>query len=194
MTHSISSTSTPRPIPKTKQITQRTDENGCLFLRKIGPCVHHPLEGWYVDRCLPKVFVVWCHRRPKTGLRGLFLHHDNASARTAATTVDFLTVSEVQLLPHPPYSPDLSPCGFFLVPEVKKQQKGRVPCLRAPNMHGERSRGLLKTANQPGLRSGTRHMAKCLAAEGGFFGKMEELFCLVSPINNNNENDNNEEL
>ena len=32
----------------------------------------------------------------------------------------------MQLLPHPLYSPDLSPCNFFLFPEVKKQLKGTI--------------------------------------------------------------------
>ena len=91
------------------------------FLGKSGNVVIIPLEDrrtvtedWYVHHCLPKVFEVWCQRRPKTGLRGLFLHHDNASAHTAATTVAFLNESDVLLLPHPLYSPDLSPCDFFL--------------------------------------------------------------------------------
>ena len=47
--------------------------------------------------------------------------------RHAATTVDFLNESEVQLLPHAPYSPDLSPCDlFYPIPEVKKQLKGTL--------------------------------------------------------------------
>ena len=53
----------------------------------------------------------------------LFLLHDNASAHTAATTVDIFNESEAQLLPHPPYSPDLSPWDFLLLPEMKKQLK-----------------------------------------------------------------------
>jgi len=27
--------------------------------------------------------------------------------------------------PHPPYSPDLAPCDFFLFPRMKGQKKGR---------------------------------------------------------------------
>ena len=79
-----------------------------------------------MHHCLTKVFEVWCQSRPKTGLRGRFLHHEDASAHTAATTVAFLNESEVQLLPHPPYSPDLSPCDFFLFPEVKRRLKGTL--------------------------------------------------------------------
>ena len=39
--------------------------------------------AWYVDVCLPQVFQAIRERRPKTGNRGLFLHHDNAPAHTS---------------------------------------------------------------------------------------------------------------
>ena len=80
-----------------------------LFLRKIGHVATIPAEDkrtvtadWYVYHCLSKVSEVWCQRRPKAGLRGLSLHHDNANAHTAATTVDFVNESDLQPLPHPP--------------------------------------------------------------------------------------------
>ena len=97
------------------QIKQRTEENGCLFFRKSDPVAIIPLEDrrtvtvdWYVHHCLLKVLEVWCQQHPKMGLYGLFLHHDNASAHTAATMVDFLNDSQMQLLPHPTYLPELS--------------------------------------------------------------------------------------
>jgi hypothetical protein len=33
--------------------------------------------------------------------------------------------ANVTVLPHPPCSPDLSPCDFFLFPRLKKRLKGR---------------------------------------------------------------------
>ena len=59
------------------------------------------------------------------GVRGLLLHHDNASAHTAAVTLNFLAASDVQLITHPPYSPDLAPCDLFVFPSVKMQLKGK---------------------------------------------------------------------
>ncbi len=53
-----------------------------------------------------------------------FLHHDNAPAHTAVSTIDFLHDSGVQLVTHPPYSPDLAPC-FFLFPKKKKELRGK---------------------------------------------------------------------
>ncbi|KAI6656103.1 Histone-lysine N-methyltransferase SETMAR-like [Oopsacas minuta] len=66
-------------------------------------------------------FEAWSSRCPKTGIRGLLLHHDNASAHTAAKTLDFLAENSVQLVSHPPYSPDLAPCEFLLFPTIKEK-------------------------------------------------------------------------
>ena len=61
----------------------------------------------------------------KTGVRGILLHHDNASSHTALRTREFLEDSGLKTLPHPPYSPDLAPCDFWLFPTVKDQLRGR---------------------------------------------------------------------
>ena len=38
----------------------------------------------------------------------------------------FLVSEKVKVLNHPPYSPDLSPCDFFLFPRLKKMFSGNV--------------------------------------------------------------------
>ncbi|CAH2000214.1 unnamed protein product [Acanthoscelides obtectus] len=45
--------------------------------------------------------------------RRIILHQDNASSHTAQKTRQYLTKENVELLDHPPYSPDLSPNDFF---------------------------------------------------------------------------------
>ena len=52
-------------------------------------------------------------------------HHDNAPAHRAVTTNEFLAKHNIPSLPHPPCSPDLAPCDFFLFPQLKKTMKGR---------------------------------------------------------------------
>ena len=44
----------------------------------------------------------------------LMLHHNNALSHTALSATDFFTSKGIPMVPQPPYSPDLSPCGFFL--------------------------------------------------------------------------------
>jgi len=47
------------------------------------------------------------------------LHHDNALAHTALSVREFLAKKNIPVLPHPPYSPDLAPCDFYLFPKLK---------------------------------------------------------------------------
>jgi transposase len=55
-----------------------------------------------------------------------YLHpHDNAPAHTALSVQRFLAAKNMAVVPHPPYSPDLAPCNFFLFPWVKLKLKGR---------------------------------------------------------------------
>jgi histone-lysine N-methyltransferase SETMAR len=57
---------------------------------------------WYKDVCLPQVFEVVTNQRPKTGIKGLILHHDNARPHTAAITQEYLEEMGVKTMPHPP--------------------------------------------------------------------------------------------
>ena len=63
-------------------------------------------------------------RRPRL-FRSFWLHMDNASPHTALETRRFLLQTGTQVVPHPPYSPDLAPNDFFFYPQVKRELKGR---------------------------------------------------------------------
>jgi len=39
-------------------------------------------------------------------------------------TQQFLAKNKMALIPHPPYSPDLTPCDFLLFPKIKLKLKG----------------------------------------------------------------------
>ncbi|CAH2010982.1 unnamed protein product [Acanthoscelides obtectus] len=53
--------------------------------------------------------------------RRIILHQDNASSHTAQKTRQYLTEENVELLDHPPHSPDLSPNDFFTFPKIKNR-------------------------------------------------------------------------
>ena len=59
----------------------------------------------------------------KTEIRSHLLH-DNASSHKCEVVKSFLASEKVKVLNHPPYSPDLSPCEFFLFPRLKKMLSG----------------------------------------------------------------------
>ena len=59
-----------------------------------------------------------------TGARGIKLLHDNAPAHKSATVQEYLKESGLHVLDHSPYSPDLSPCDFWLFPRLKEMLAG----------------------------------------------------------------------
>lgn len=58
--------------------------------------------------------------------RAWFLQHDNAPGHNSLAIREFLAEKKIPVLPHPSYSPDLSPCDFFLFPRVKIFLKGKT--------------------------------------------------------------------
>jgi histone-lysine N-methyltransferase SETMAR len=53
------------------------------------------------------------------------LHHDNAPSHTTVLTQQFLAKDNMDLIPHPPYSPDSAPCDFFIFLKIKLKLKRR---------------------------------------------------------------------
>jgi len=64
--------------------------------------------------------------RGKTGARGMALHWDNARSHRSAKAVEAIREVGMIQMPHPPYSPDISPTDFFLFGEIKRQLKGKT--------------------------------------------------------------------
>lgn len=128
---------------------------------------------WYTTVALPQLFAAVRRHRPKTGMRDLRLHHDNAPAHTAAATLDFLTENGVRLLSHPPYSPDLAPCDFFLFPKLKLQMRGKQ--FESPEAAVAAYRSLLEDMDKNDFVACFEdwfvRMAKCVECSGGYFEK-----------------------
>ena len=58
-------------------------------------------------------------------LQTMLFHHDNTPIHRASTTQETINRRSIEVLDHLPYSPDLAPCYFFLLPTPKKILKGR---------------------------------------------------------------------
>jgi hypothetical protein len=65
-------------------------------------------------------------KRPELSCADNWLLHDNnVPSHRALITREFLAHKGIITLLHPPYSPDLAPCDFFLFPMMKMQLKDR---------------------------------------------------------------------
>ncbi|CAH1981761.1 unnamed protein product [Acanthoscelides obtectus] len=76
----------------------------------------------YTTICLPKVITELRKNNPE---RRIILHQYNASSHTAQKTRQYLTEENVELLDHPPYSPDISPNDFFTFLKIKTRLRGQ---------------------------------------------------------------------
>ena len=51
-------------------------------------------------------------------------HQDNAPVHKSILVTDYLTQMGIKTVSHPPYSPDLAPCDFWLFPKLKENLRG----------------------------------------------------------------------
>ena len=71
------------------------------------------VTGAYYVEVLRKLRTKLAEKRPGKLHRGIIFHHDNAPAHSSWIVRDVLREFWWELLPHPPYSPDLAPPDFF---------------------------------------------------------------------------------
>ncbi len=113
---------------------------------------------------------IWSRRRTRT----ILLYDDNASPHTCADTIRFEQMTNIQQVPHPPYSLDLSPCDFFLFPRLKKKIRGRqFPSVQDMIAEVDRQIGLIPSWEwRDCFREWKRRALKCIHFDGKYFEGM----------------------
>ena len=130
--------------------------------------------SYYTGVVLPKVVKEVCNQRPTVGTSRTLLLHDNAAAHKAKVTTTFLSEQGIQILDHPPYSPDLAPCDFWLFPTLKERLVGRKfdrvqDLAKAVNSE---LRGIPKEDYQGALFAWRRRLETCIRVKGEYFEGM----------------------
>lgn len=82
---------------------------------------------WFRDQCIVPLIDKWQNSHVKHSSNNLVIHFDNAPPHTSNIVNNYINDKKrVSRLDHPPYSPDLSPCDFWLFPTIKNKMKGSV--------------------------------------------------------------------
>lgn len=111
--------------------------------------------------------------RRKSRVCDLYFLHDNAPIHTSSVSMATIERCGLNLLPHPPYSPDLAPSDFFLFNHLKKHLRGQVFAnkhdLRAAveSFLGEKPPEFFKNA----FKNLVIRWENCVSAEGNYFEK-----------------------
>jgi histone-lysine N-methyltransferase SETMAR len=83
-----------------------------------------PINANYIVKVLGLFMKQLRKKRPAMVAQQWWFHWNNAPVHTAAVFQDWLAARNVQVIPHPLYSPDLAPADFFLFRRVKEQLAG----------------------------------------------------------------------
>ena len=65
-----------------------------------------------------------CRKRRRLLAVGPIILYDNATPHGAINVMSLLGRYELEILEHPPYCPDISPCDFDLFPKIKEDMRG----------------------------------------------------------------------
>ena len=99
----------------------------CIFFKSAGPLLIHLVKrgqtidhDYYISNYLQPVIDEFKTQRPSLGVQSIKLHHDNGKPHMHKDVISYLQSEDVTIMSHPPHSPDLSPCDFWLFDLVKE--------------------------------------------------------------------------
>jgi transposase len=98
------------------------------------------------------------------------LLHDNGPAHDALKFGEFLAKKSITKVDHPPYSPDLVPCDFWLFPKLKNAFKGQR-FADIPNIQLNVTtllRGIPENDFQDCFLQWHHRLTNCIASEGEY--------------------------
>ena len=98
-------------------------------------------------------------------------HQGNAPVHNSILVTDYLTKMGIKSVPHPPYSWDLAPCDFWLLPKLKEKLRGcRNETIE--EMKGAMTK-VIDTFTQEDFHGAFHKLLewynKCIAAGGDYF-------------------------
>ena len=93
------------------------------------------------------------------------MSHDNAFSHKAGSKTSFFNKLGDYLLEHPPYSPYIATCVFFLIPRLKKNLAGRK--YTSPQKFGAATfdlfRGVPETDYEKALKDWIKRLNHCIS-------------------------------
>ena len=94
-------------------------------------------------------------------------HQDNTPVHNSILIIDYLTKMGIKTVPHPPYSPDLAPCDFWLFSKLRGYRSETIEEMKEAVMK------VIDTLTQEDFHGAFQKLLewynKCIAAGGYYF-------------------------
>ena len=110
-------------------------------------------------------------KRPELRSHQVIFQHDNARPHSAKKTREAIDRLGRETLPHPPYSPDLAPCDYYLFWRMKDYIRGKNFKTRSAlaSSVSQFVRSLTSEECTAGLYQLPYKWRKCIEASGSYF-------------------------
>jgi histone-lysine N-methyltransferase SETMAR len=99
------------------------DSQGIFMIDYLDQCRN--INGTFYAGELRRLRQEIARKRRGKLTQGVLFLHDNAPAHTSHVAMAAATDCGFDILPHPPYSPDLATSNFYLFPKLKTKLRGR---------------------------------------------------------------------
>jgi transposase len=83
-------------------------------------------QDYFIDAVLPNLYREKTRIARHKGRPGFVVHMDHSMCHNGAKIMEKLESRHIVRAPHPLYSPDLSPCAFWLFGFLREKMKDRV--------------------------------------------------------------------
>lgn len=147
------------------------DSSGIIFIDYLPPKT--TITGAHYAHQLDQLMDIITVKRPGMKKKKIYFLQDNASPHTCDVAMKKIKDLHFELLPHPPYSPDLAPSDFFLFPLLKKFLAGRRYSCNDEVISAAEGffDSLPKTDYRNGMQSLQKRLIKCIQVQGDYVEK-----------------------
>lgn len=147
-----------------------------IFFKNDGPVLITYLERGqtidaesYIENCLKPIVSTLNLERPRSGAKSYKIHDDNARPHVHKSVNNFLTEHGIKTIRHPPYSPDLAPCDFWLFSYIKERLDSHDNAISLSKQITKVLSAIDKKEWQKTFHKWIERMETCIKCKGEYF-------------------------
>jgi histone-lysine N-methyltransferase SETMAR len=147
------------------------DAKGILFIDYLQK--GKTIKGEYYANLLNRLKTAIAEKRPGMNKKKVLFHQDNAPVHSCTVAAQKIKELGFELVPHPPYSPDLAPSDFHLFPKLKIFLGGKKFCTNEALIStvNDYFEGLDENHFRDGIKKLEHRWTKCMDLEGDYVEK-----------------------
>jgi histone-lysine N-methyltransferase SETMAR len=126
-------------------------------------------NNYYIENCLRPTVDSIKKQRPTSGVKNMKILHDGARPHIHKNVKNFLEQEGIAIIDHPPYSPDLAPCDFWLFDKIKKDLDSHINARSLKKQITEILNLIGKEEYLKTLNKWLERMQLCIESDGDYF-------------------------